>query len=203
MGKYEVTFGEWDEIVCGICWGRRGSGGYRPGDEGWGRGDRPVVNSVSWEDAKGYVEWLSRKTGKGYRLLSESEWEYAARAGTTTAYSWGEEIGVNRANCHGCGSRWDVQSTAPVGSFGANGYGLHDMHGNVWEWMEDCWHGNYEGAPRDGRAWTTGGDCSSRVLRGGSWYFLPRYLRSAFRFWFTAGSRYNNLGFRVARTLTP
>ena len=197
VGKYEVTFGEWDACVAG-----GGCGGYRPGDRGWGRGDRPVVN-VSWEDAKGYVEWLAGKTGKGYRLLSESEWEYGARGGARTGYSWGGEIGVNRANCDGCGSRWDNKSTGPVGSFGANGYGLHDMHGNVWEWVEDCWHGDYEGAPRDGRAWTTGSDCSARVLRGGSWNYEPRYLRSALRFRITAGIRYDYLGFRVARTLTP
>ena len=101
--------------------------------------------NVSWEDARGYVRWLSGKTGKEYRLLSESEWEYVARGGTQTKYWWGDEIGRGRANCDGCGSRWDDEKTAPVGSFRANGFGLHDVHGNVWEWVEDCWHGDYEG----------------------------------------------------------
>ena len=159
VGVYEVTFGEWDACVSG-----GGCGEYRPDDEGWGRGRRPVVN-VSWEDAKAYVRWLSRKTGEGYRLLSESEWEYVARAGTRTKYWWGNEIGRNRANCDGCGSRWDSRQTAPVGSFSANGFGLYDVHGNVREWVEDCWDG----------------DCGRRVLRGGSWIFYPRFLRSAYR----------------------
>ena len=129
--------------------------------------------NVSWEDAQSYVTWLSRETGESYRLPSESEWEYAARAGTATKYSWGNEIGVNRANCDGCGSRWDNQRTAPVGSFAPNGFGLYDMHGNVWEWVEDCWNGSYAGAPSDGGAWRSG-DCAKRVLRGGSWGGNPR-----------------------------
>ena len=170
--------------------------------EGWGRGRRPVVR-VSWEDAKAYVRWLGEKTGKGYRLLSEAEWEYVARAGTTGAYHWGEGIGHGRANCDGCGSRWDKEETAPVGSFRANGFGLHDVHGNVWEWVEDCWHKNYEGAPVDGTAWVSGGDCGYRVLRGGSWNFIPTYLRSANRFRYSPGNRDNYDGFRIARTLTP
>ena len=181
VGVYEVTFGEWDACVSG-----RGCGGYRPGDRGWGRGRRPVVN-VSWDDAKAYVDWLSGKTGEEYRLLSESEWEYVTRAGTRTAYWWGDEIGRNRANCLGCGSRWDGRQTAPVGSFSANGFGLYDVHGNVWEWVEDC----YEG------------DCSRRVLRGGSWNYFPGNLRSANRNGVTSGYRVSDLGFRVARTLTP
>ena len=143
--------------------------------------------NVSWKDAKAYVRWLSERTGEKYRLLSEAEWEYVARAGTTTAYWWGDEIGQNRANCDGCGSRWDDKRTAPVGSFPANPFGLHDVHGNVWEWVEDCWEGN----------------CGRRVLRGGSWNFSPRVLRSAFRLGYSSGYRGNNAGFRVARTLTP
>ena len=165
VGKYEVTFAEWDACVAaGGCYG------HRLYDPGWGRGQRPVI-VVSWEDAKAYVGWLSRKTGERYRLLSEAEWEYAARAGTRTRYHWGHSIGRNQANCDGCGSRWDDEKTAPVGSFPANGFGLHDVHGNVWEWVEDCWHGSYAGAPTDGRAWATGGDCERRVLRGGSWNY--------------------------------
>ena len=197
MGKYEVTFREWDACVAG-----GGCGGYRPSDAGSGRGDRPVIN-VSWKDAKSYVTWLSRETGKEYRLLSEGEWEYVARGGKETAYTWGEEVGENRANCRACGSEWDGEKTAPVGSFGANGYRLHDVHGNVWEWVEDCWHGDYEGASADGSAWTAGGDCSLRVLRGGSWDSLPGVLRSAIRFRNSAGFRYVDFGFRIARTLTP
>ena len=162
VGVYEVTFAEWD-----ACVSAGGCGGYRPDDRGWGRGNRPVIN-VRWEDAQSYVRWLSNKTGKSYRLLSESEWEYVARAGSVTAYSWGNEIGHNRANCDGCGSRWDNEKTAPVGAFSANAWGLHDVHGNVWEWVEDCWNDSYTGAPADGSAWESG-DCSRRVLRGGSW----------------------------------
>ena len=194
VGVYEVTFAQWD--AC------RGEGGcsHRPDDEGWGRGNRPVVD-VSWEDAKEYVRWLSRKTGEGYRLLSESEWEYAARGGSTTRYWWGDTVGRGRANCDGCGSRWDDETTAPVGSFSANRFGLHDVHGNVWEWVEDCRHGSYVGAPGDGSAWTTGGECGHRVLRGGSWSGGPRDVRSAYRGWLGSGIRGNLVGFRVARTL--
>ena len=197
VGKYEVTFGEWDACVAD-----GGCEGYMPNDVGWGRGNRPVVN-VSWEDAKSYVRWLSRETGKEYRLLSGGEWEYVARAGTETRYTWGDDVGDNRANCDDCGSRWDGEKTAPVGSFGANGYGLHDVHGNVREWVEDCWHEDYHGAPANGSAWVTGGDCSLRVLRGGSWYDLPWNLGSAFRGRGSTGNRYDDVGFRIARTLTP
>ena len=175
---------------------------HRPGDEGWGHGQRPVMNS-NWYDAKEYVRWPSRRTGKRYRLLSEAEWEYAARAGARTAYSWGDYTDRNRANFDGCGSRWDDDRTAPVGSLGANRFGLYDMHGNVWEWVEDCWYDNYRGAPSDGRAWKTGGDCGRRVLRGGSWIDYPGGLRAASRIRNTAGSRNNLLGFRVARTRAP
>ena len=158
---------------------------------------------MSWEDATAYAEWLSAETGEWYRLPSEAEWEYAARAGTTTAYSWGPDIGQNRANCDGCGSRWDGEQTAPAGSFAANAWSLHDMHGNVNEWVEDCWHNRYARAPADGSAWTRGGDCGRRVLRGGSWLHYPWHLRSADRFWDDVGVRLVNVGFRLARTLTP
>ena len=193
-GVYEVTFGEWD--AC-----RRGGGcSHNPDDKGWGRGNSPVMN-VSWEDAQEYVRWLSEETGEGYRLMSESEWEYVARSGTETRYWWGGEVGRNRANCDGCGSRWDDRQTSPVGSFSANAFGVHDVHGNVWEWVEDCWHGDYRGAPTDGSARTRERDCSRRVLRGGSWFAYPRYVRSAERYRIPSGNRYNNVGFRVARTL--
>ena len=193
LSKYEVTFEEYERFT-------EATDRDRPDDEGWGRGRRPVI-WVSWNDAQAYVSWLSSETGVRYRLPSESEWEYAARAGTATAYSWGNEIGVNRANCDGCGSRWDDEMTAPVGSFAANAWGLHDMHGNVWEWVEDCWHDSYAGAPGDGSAWTSGGDCGERGSRGGSWFSGPWFLRAAIRLSPDASYRDNDKGFRVARTL--
>jgi formylglycine-generating enzyme required for sulfatase activity len=136
---------------------------------------------------------------KSYRLLSEAEFEYAARAGTSTDYPWGNEIGKGNANCDGCGSQWDNQQTAPVGSFKANAFDLYDMQGNVWQWVEDCWHDTYEGAPRDGSAWETVCDEEGRrVIRGGSWNFIPEDLRAASRIGDTADFRYYFLGFRVA-----
>jgi len=196
VGKYEVTFDEWDACVAD-----GGCDGYRPDDRGVGRGNRPVIN-VSWDDVQTYVAWLSEKTGKTYRLLSEAEWEYVARAGSETRYSWGNEIGRNRANCRGCGSRWDNERTAPVGSFAANAFGLHDVHGNVLEWVQDCRNETYAGAPADGSAWEQG-DCNGRVTRGGCWYVDPRNLRSAARYRYSTGYRYDFVGFRVARSLTP
>ena len=194
LGRYEVTFDEYDRFALA-------TGSARLGDRGWGRGRRPVIN-VSWEDAAAYAAWLSEETGFRYRLASEAEWEYAGRAGTETRYSWGNAIGRNRANCAGCGGEWDdAVRTAPVGSFAANAWGLHDMHGNVWEWVEDCWHDSYRGAPSDGRAWTSGGDCGRRVSRGGSWAVNPRFLRAADRLRLDAGYRSGHVGFRVARTL--
>ena len=194
LGVYEVTFEEYERFV-------QATGHRRPNDGDWGRGGRPVID-VSWEDAEAYVAWLSRETGEAYRLPSESEWEYAARAGSTTRYSWGQDVGRNRANCRSCGSRWDADRTAPAGSFAANGWGLHDMHGNVWEWVADCWHENYARAPRDGTAWTRGGNCGRRVLRGGSWNGNPVDLRSAIRVSYDAGARAGYVGgFRVSRTL--
>ena len=196
VGRHEVTFAEWDAcVVAGGC------DGHVPDDDGWGRGDRPVIH-VTWENAQAYVGWLSAKTGQRYRLLSESEWEYAARVGSHTRYAWGDAVGRNRANCDGCGSRWDVESTAPAGSFPANAFGLHDMHGNVSEWVEDCWNSSYERAPSDGTAWARG-DCGSRGVRGGAWNYVPRALRAAVRYWHAIGYRDNYLGFRVARTLAP
>ena len=194
VGKYEVTFTEWDACVAA-------SACHKVGDSGWGQGDRPVIN-VSWEDAQRYVGWLSRATGQRYRLLSEAEWEYAARAGNPGRYSWGDEIGHGNANCFFCGSEWDGKKTAPVGSFKPNGFGLHDMHGNVWEWVQDSYHPNYQEAPAEGSAWQSGEE-PSRAHRGGGWGNQPEELRSAFRGWSTEGSRRVTIGFRVARTLTP
>ena len=196
VGRYEVTFAQWDACVSdGGC----PQGGDIADDEEWGRDEYPVIN-VSWHDAQRYVQWLSGKTSEPYRLLSESEWEYAAYAGTETAYSWGDRIGDGRANCDGCGSQWDDRQTAPVRSFAANAWGLHDMHGNVAEWVEDCWNDSYAGSPRDGSAWRDG-DCSRHVLRGGSWSSDLSLLRAAARE--VSNVRYDDVGFRVARTLTP
>jgi formylglycine-generating enzyme required for sulfatase activity len=142
-------------------------------------------------------------TGKEYRLLTEAEWEYAARAGAHTRYSWGDDPGMDNANCDGCGSRWDVRQTAPVGSFKPNALGLYDMHGNVWEWVEDSWHENYDGAPTDGSAWLRGGDPSFRVVRGGSWRNESELVRAAVRVKRHTNVRFDTLGFRVARTIRP
>ena len=214
LSKHEVTRSEFSRFVeaagystSSSCityeassWEDRSGRGWRY--PGVNQSDVHPVVCVSWRDAEAYAAWLSRESGQEYRLPSESEWEYAARAGTVTKYSWGNEIGRNRANCAGCGSRWDGDRTAPVGSFAANAFGLHDMHGNVWEWVEDCLNGSYSGAPSDGGAWLSG-DCFGRVLRGGSWGDLPRDLRSANRVRYATSSQRNYIGFRVARTLTP
>ena len=202
VGKYEVTFAEWD-----ACVSDGGCGGHRPHDESWGRGRRPAIN-VSWKDAQEYVRWLSQKTNRQYRLLSEAEWEYAARAKTETPFHFGKEISPFQANydgnyTYGKGAEGMFhEKTVVVGSFQANPFGLYDVHGNVWEWVDDCWHKSYAGAPSDGSAWT-GGDCSHRVLRGGSWNDTPKDLRSAYRDRSTTGDRDFIIGFRVARTLGP
>jgi formylglycine-generating enzyme required for sulfatase activity len=196
VAKFDVTFADWD--ACVAVGGCQKEG--RAGDTGWGRGTRPVIY-VSWDDAQAYVAWLSRMTGKSYRLLTESEWEYAARAGTSTAYSWGDEIGKNNGNCDGCGSQWDNSKTSPVSSFAPNAFGLYDMHGNVWQWVEDCYINNYNGAPANGSAWTTG-DCSLHVVRGGSWTDEPELLRSANRRRYSSGFRNLSVGFRVGRTFS-
>ena len=188
VSKYEITFEDYDRFTYP----------NKAEDMGWGRGRHPV--RISWNDAKEYARWLSRQTGQSYRLLTEAEWEYAARAASRTKYSWGNDIGTNRANCGGCGDPFE--NTAPVGSFGANAFGLHDMHGNVAEWVEDCWNDTYAGAPSDGTAWNRG-DCSQRLLRGGDWISGPKGVRSADRFGFPAGKSQIFTGFRVARTLTP
>ena len=193
VGKYEVTFGEWDACVAdGGC-------SHHPDDWGWGRGNHPVMN-VSWEDAQDFVGWISRKTGRTYRLPSEAEWEYAARAGARTRYSWGDEIGSGHANCDGCGPRWDLEGTAPVGSFIANGFGLFDVHGNVMEWVADCWRGGTSGS-EGGRTPPNRGKCGERVLRGGSWREVPWFLRSASRHSTNPDARGYVYGFRIARTL--
>ncbi len=211
VGAYEVTFANWD-----ACVSVGGCGGYRPDDQGLGRGSRPVIH-VGWEQAQAYVRWLSRETGEEYRLPSEAEWEYVARAGTTTARYWGENAS---GQCrHGNGADAAARAafpsppdsffigcsdahaqTAPVGRFQPNPFGLYDVLGNVWEWTEDCWNESYSGAPADGSAWRAG-DCSRHVLRGGSWLNGPGILRAAFRYGDSAELRNSDLGFRVARAM--
>jgi formylglycine-generating enzyme required for sulfatase activity len=200
VAKFQLTFEEWD-----ACAAHGDDCNPHVGDAGWGRGKRPAIN-VSWEDAQTYVKWLSSWTGRRYRLLSEAEYEYATRAGSETKYPWGSDIqpeGKPMANCDGCGSGWGGKQTAPVGSFPANAFGLYDMVGNVWEWTEDCWKRSYEGEPpRDGAPWLSG-HCNPRVVRGGSWSTGPGDLRSANRDGVNSDYRGGDLGFRVARTLTP
>jgi len=217
VSKFEVTWDEWD-----ACAKYHGCPQDIP-DSAWGHRKRPVIN-VTWEQVHQYVTWLSKMTGKSYRLLTEAEWEYSARAGTNTAYSWGDEIGEGNANCSGCGSQWEDVQTAPVGSFAANPFGLHDMHGNVWEWVEDCYQSNYDGAPTDGSA-RLSPDCTNHVnhvvrggswvawqvprtgrsARGGSWIWVqvPQPARSASRENYAKNNLRSFIGFRVARTLTP
>jgi formylglycine-generating enzyme required for sulfatase activity len=195
VSRFEVTFEQWDTCVAvGGCVAVSDNGVRRSGTQ-------PVIN-VSWHDAQQYAAWFSKMTGRTYRLLSEAEWEYAARAGSKTAYPWGDDIGENNAHCAGCGSQWDGGLPAPVGSFAANVFGLYDMNGNVWEWCEDTWHHDYQGAPQDGSVWQDG-ETSLRVIRSGSWYSGPQNLRSAHRDGSKPVSRVNDIGFRVARTLLP
>ena len=217
VGRFEVRLTQWETCVAeggcreGYKWrdsirvyGRKPSTWwmhdrrYLPEDEDWIRFPVPVVR-VDWRDAKAYVAWLSRTTGHTYRLLSEAEWEYAARAGMKTRWGCGADPScLDDVAWYAGNSR---KLTYPVGSKRANAFGLHDVHGNLWEWVEDCWHPNYHGAPSDGSAWTSGGDCSRRVLRGGSWGSTAWTLRIANRF--SVSSHRNALvfGIRVGRTL--
>ena len=218
VGKYEVRRGEYGRFVSetghvsgDACWVWGGKkweerSGYSWKNPGFDQSDDHPVVCVSWKDAKSYVGWLSRKAGKEYRLLSESEWEYAARAGTTGPFHTGGTISTDQANYNGNyvygNGRKGVyrEKTVPAGSFGGNGFGLHDMHGNVWEWVEDCYNESYAGAPSDGSAWESG-DCGLRGLRGGSWVLNPGLLRSVVRYRDNTGIRSNDNGFRVTRTL--
>jgi formylglycine-generating enzyme required for sulfatase activity len=190
ISKYEVSFAEFDRFA-------RATGRHLPHDEKWGRDDRPVVN-VTWKDARAYTQWLSQQTGHRYRLPTEAEWEYAARAGTTGDYWWNVEANTIQANCFNCGSEWDGISSAPVGSFAANSLGLHDTAGNVQEWTEDCYHPSYQGAAADGSARVRAG-CTQRVVRGGSYSSPIESLRSNKRGHYDQGTRIDNLGFRVVR----
>ena len=224
-GKFSVTRAQYEVFVSAT--GRKSDGCYvwtgstweidlakDWRNPGYAQDERHPVACISWDDASAYVQWLSQKTGKSYRLLSEAEWEYAARAGTTTYRYWGDDGNLSCSYANGAdqtaqaqvpgASNWAVATcndgyayTSPVGSFQPNRFGLHDMLGNVWQWTQDCWNPSYSGAPTDGSAWT-GGDCSRRVLRGGSWSLNPQYLRSAFRGRYSAAFRSGNYGFRVA-----
>jgi formylglycine-generating enzyme required for sulfatase activity len=204
-----VTFAEWDFAQGDEDWSKlTGLAPRRPDDEKWGRGNRPVID-VSWDDAKAYATWLSGKTGQTYGLLSEAEWEYCCRAGRATPFWWGSSITPSQANYNGNydyaggGEKGEFRGkTVPVDTFSPNPFGLYQMHGNVWEWVEDVYHGSYDGAPSDGTAWTTG-DSGHRVLRGGSWFLIPWVLRAARRFRNYPGNRNNDVGFRLSRRLNP
>jgi formylglycine-generating enzyme required for sulfatase activity len=205
VSKYAVTFDQWDACVA-----YGGCAEPQAGRSKWGRGRQPAIY-VNWEDAQQYVRWLSGLTGQRqrYRLISEAEWEYAARAGSTTAYSFGEDPAMlGDYAWYGGNSK---QQAHPVGEKKPNAFGLYDMHGNVWQWVEDCYHQDYKGAPEKGLAWIQADDCF-HMVRGGSWEDGPSVLRSAFRgelgriHSFPDGGgdvRYRTLGFRVGRTLTP
>ncbi|MBI3915626.1 MAG: formylglycine-generating enzyme family protein [Betaproteobacteria bacterium] len=236
-GRFEVTRGQFSAFAAetgyaskgGNCWYWNEQEGKAMNDDprrdwrnpGFAQGDDHPAVCVSWDDAKAYAAWMARRTGKSYRLLTEAEWEYAARAGSGAPRPWGFDpddacrhanVGdqsFTRGVSPGPGKQWTPGAlhqcddgyayTAPVGRFRVNALGLHDMLGNVWEWVEDCWNDNYVGAPSDGSAWF-GGDCGRRVDRGGGWGSFPRDVRSAARGWLTPGGRDVSLGFRLART---
>jgi formylglycine-generating enzyme required for sulfatase activity len=196
VSQYEITFDQYDEFV-------KATGRQQPDDEGFGRGRRPVIR-VSWNEAVDYAAWLSQQTGKRYRLPSEAEWEYAARGGTETAYWWGNEMKPGFANCISCGTRPDNRQTAPVGSLKPNPFGLYDTAGNVREWVQDCWHDNYQGAPSDGSAWEKdhNGNCNGRVHRGGAFRSVNKEnIRSSSRQMYRAGARPDHVGFRLVREI--
>jgi formylglycine-generating enzyme required for sulfatase activity len=194
LSKYEVTFDEYDTFAKKATWRKK------PFDQGWGRADRPVID-VSWEDATAYAKWLSERTGQLYRLPTEAEWEYAARAGSTSAYSFGDDPSLL-----GEYAWWGINSgnkTHPVGKKKPNAWGLYDMHGNVWEWVEDDYHRDYVGAPYDGSAWIDQPRGANRVIRGGSWLFNDASIcRSAGRSFSSPDNRMHNLGFRLARSVS-
>lgn len=194
MSKFEITFDEWAACVAADACDKD------PDDHDWGRGARPVIN-ISWEDAVAFTRYLSARTGHTYRLATEAEWEYAARAGTQTDFWWGDAPGEAFANCRHCGSKWDGHGSAPVGSFPPNPLGLHDMNGNVWEWTGDCWNANHQGAAEDGSV-RASGDCSRRVVRSGSWYYIPKLMAATSRDRHPANLWSYNIGLRVVRELS-
>ncbi len=190
IGRDEVTVGEWNACAAaGAC--SADAGTDEPADE------TPIRN-VNWNDAQDYVRWLSRLTGRTYRLPSESEWEYAARGGTQSRYWWGSELGTGMVACRGCGGQWNKTSPGPVGAFPANPFGLLGMNGSVAEWTADCWQETYANVPADGSFFSEPA-CQQRVLRGGSWRSsVPEFLTSTSRFFYDASVRYVANGFRVA-----
>ncbi|MEO5337015.1 MAG: SUMF1/EgtB/PvdO family nonheme iron enzyme [Magnetospirillum sp. WYHS-4] len=190
-GRFEVTYGEWS-----ACVRDEACGAHVPKPD---EGDRVPVTGVNFGDAKRYVQWLSGKTGKTYRLPTEAEWEYVARAGTGTAFWWGDSPQKGKANCVGCGSVWDGRKAAPVGSFAPNPFGVHDTAGNVWEWVEDCFEANAYETHKDYPSAVKGGGFCDRVLRGGGWDIGPTAIRSTFRFGADPQNRFNFYGFRVVR----
>jgi formylglycine-generating enzyme required for sulfatase activity len=191
IGKHEVTVEQWNACVeAGAC--------QKLTNDAISREKNTPVRDVSWDDAQQYVKWLSKLSGQSYRLPTEAEWEYAARAGTATRFWWGDQMRKGNANCKGCADPWSQESPAAVGSFAANSFGLHDTSGSVWEWVADCWHNSFKDAPADGRAWDTAA-CRDRVIRGGSWRDGESYMPSSTRFKYSASVRYSQNGFRVAR----
>ncbi|AZG13815.1 formylglycine-generating enzyme family protein [Cupriavidus pauculus] len=190
IGKYEVTVEQWNACADANACPRIAT---NPADA-----RNAPVRDISWDDAQQYVAWLSKTTGKPYRLPTEAEWEYAARGGTSTAFWWGDKMSKGNANCKDCGDPWSDAAPANVGSFAANPYGLHDMNGSVWEWVADCWHSSYKNAPTDGRAWDEPA-CTARVIRGGSWREGASYMVSSTRFKYSTSVRQSQNGFRVVR----
>jgi formylglycine-generating enzyme required for sulfatase activity len=194
LGQFEITFDEWE-----ACAQERGCK-PTPDDHGWGKGRYPIIN-LTYKDIQDYLTWISKKTKQTYRLPSEAEWEYAARAGTKTAYWWGDDVGVNNANCRTCGSKWSGIGSAPVGSFKANPWGFYDMNGNAWEWVADCWSPHYINAPTNG-APRLDGNCKEPIMRGGSWYYFPKLSRAAYRYKNGVNVFSYNVSFRILRELS-
>lgn len=201
VGKFEITFDDWAK-----CVNAGGCGGYMPKDGGWGKGKRPVIN-ISFNDAQKYLQWLNAETGLNYRLLSEAEWEYVARAGQNTPFGrGGAGIDAKYANFDGKAPYGSAEQgpyhrkTQPVGKYSANAFGVHDIYGNVYEWVQDCWNPNHNGASGTG-APRTDGDCDYRVMKGGSWVTHGYQMRAAARVRYVTDYRYDDYGFRIARTL--
>lgn len=205
MGRTPVTVGEWRRFASATGWRHQGDIDWEA--PGFAQTDTHPVVGVSWNDVQLYLVWLCKQTGQRYRLPTEAEWEYACRAGTRTAFSTGDTINAGQANYdasfsyNGGATGVFRRGTTPVGSFAPNPWGLLDMHGNVWEWVQDVVHDTYDGAPTDGSAWSQGGDQSRHILRGGCWLYHPRYLRSALRNGFSATMANDIVGFRVVRDL--
>jgi formylglycine-generating enzyme required for sulfatase activity len=193
IGRYETTFDQWD-----TCF-RDGGCSHNPNDHKWGRGKRPVIN-VTITHVNEYLSWISKKTKQTYRLPSEAEWEYAARAGTTTEYWWGNDIGKDNANCRHCLTAGIPHETFPTGTYNANPFGLYDTSGNVWEWTLDCWNKNHTGATQDGSPRLTG-KCTKPVMKGGSWYYIPKNARPAWRAKNDYRAKSYGIGFRVVREI--